>query len=265
MAFRLSYKLVGFCLALALCGCSPYLYVPNPTNVPLPYSKNEIKASGSLSSAGLCFQGSYALTNKIVLSGTYIGLNGNPDSTNLRGINQFGAIGIGYYKTWKGFRFEALGGFGIGNSYVNCNVKNPSFGVSGGQTGYSVNNNYSSSTIQLDGGIFGKYIEAGISLKLNYLGMYNEWYYIYDLSNDGKTIFDEQSLQLPSNVFLFEPAYFFSVGLKHVKFILSTGASIVLGPQSKYWNDKNLNEGGFLSEGIIIDLFRESKEKKVLK
>ncbi len=252
MTFRLSYRLVGFCIALVLCGCTQYLFIPNPSNIPLPSGKNEIKARTGISSGGLYFQGSYAPTNHIVIMGSYTSMFGAPDSTNGLTNNQFETIVGGYYKTFKTTRFEILGGYGIGHSWANYRIHTYFLGTKQ-VNGFDVNNNYKSFSIQADCGKFYKNFEGGLSFKLHPRGLKKPHFNSYTYVEPNHRDYSQLNYSLPTQALFAEPSIFLSAGSKFLKFQTIVGWSFPIGSQAETLSE--VNYGAIVSGGITLSLF----------
>jgi hypothetical protein len=100
-------------ILVVFASCSP-LYVPNTRNVPLFREQGEAQISTYLTSAGLDFQGAYALTDHVAAIGSYSWgsvKRTNPDYTRK---NSYGEIGLGYYDRSRSARYEVFAGYGIG-------------------------------------------------------------------------------------------------------------------------------------------------------
>ena len=250
MAFRLSYKVVGFCIALALAGCSPYIYYPNAPNISLPYTKHDLKLGGGIGTDGLSFQGSYAIDSHVVILANYAG--GDLKS------NYFGEVACGYYYPIEGWaRFDVLGGFGIGKVSDNeLRTIGFSFENYPPQIHYQINNNFKRAMLQADLGFFNKNVEGGFSVKLTSVYMSNAFYEI-DTVNHWTGPSKSHFTQIPYQSFFFEPAMFFNVGFKHIKLHFCYGGSTPIGVQAHFWSTSKLSFGYFFTEGIFIDLFQK--------
>jgi len=117
--------------------CTPTLYVDNTLNTPLPAKKGDFKASygtigpSSYEGTTLEFQGSYALTDKVAVSGNVLTMDWTKNNEVLSGRHRLIELGAGRYFTFwnneRGFpmgRAEVMGGIGLGNGFDNNIVPN---------------------------------------------------------------------------------------------------------------------------------------------
>src|ERR1017187_6703670 len=144
-----------------LTACSPNIYIPNATNIPLPNNKDELKVGGGMSSAGVYFEGSYALDSHIVVMAEYAGISTTDTDATYFKYN-FGEIGGGYYSHIGGHgRFEFLGGFGIGNLNTNLYYHPDLFTLFGSPRieHFIIRNNFERLSIQADIAISSKYAD----------------------------------------------------------------------------------------------------------
>ena len=240
-----------------LTACTPNIYIPNATNIPLPNNKNELKVGGGYSEAGYYFEGSYALDSHIVIMADGAGQY-TPDTNGAFSQNIFGEIGGGYYShIGKYGRFEFIGAYGMGNVAANQFLIPFYLGGSKSLRRYIVNNNYNRITLQGDIAFSSKYAELGLSAKLSYLNMPGVYYHKQDLDTKSYAVLDDSSLNISQNEFFFEPCYFINLGIKNVKIHLCVGWSFLIGPDVHFWDLHQLYAGGFAATGITVDLFRK--------
>jgi len=89
----------SFILAiLFLASCTPIYYAPNSANVPLFSKKNEIAASANFMDNGVDWQGAYAITNNILVSGNAAFFKKEEDTLSPWGRGKFLELGGGYYR-----------------------------------------------------------------------------------------------------------------------------------------------------------------------
>ena len=240
---------LGICIAFVLWSCTPIIYYPNAPNIPLPGNKNELKAGVGIGLTSKYFEGSYAIDSHLVVLANYYG-------TDLK-RNYFGEIGSGYYYSdYNGFKYDLVGGLGIGK--VSDNIFNDEVSWSGktDKYHYKLNNDYKRIMIQGDMGFFYKYLESGFSVKAYSIYMGNTHYELDTLYSYSKSWVSHYTY-IPFQSYFFEPALFLNIGFKHVKLHLCAGVSLPFGNSAPFWNRTNLNLDAFESGGIFIDLFQK--------
>lgn len=97
--------------------CSP-LYVPNTRNVPLFKEGGEFQATVLGTTAGGDAQLAYAFSDHVAAIGSYSfgsRKETNPgDDTEFKRKNNYGEIGLGYFKAKRNSRLEIFAGYGTG-------------------------------------------------------------------------------------------------------------------------------------------------------
>jgi hypothetical protein len=241
-----------------LTACSPNIYIPSPTNIPLPGNKSELKIGGSLGTAGLNFEGSYAIDTHIVILADYA-FNNSTDS-NTYSNNNYGEIGGGYYTKFDEHgRFELLGTVGLGS--VSANQFYKGFNIGGPPPLYRYivsNENYNKFSLQGDIGMTRKIIEIGFSAKFSFISMPNITYHKQDVGYyGGYHVYSDTSLSIANNEFFFEPCYYINLGIKNVKLHFCEGLSFPMSSNNELWLFNNLDTRFFVAFGLTIDLFRK--------
>jgi len=248
-------------LTVVFLGCTPSLYLPNATNIPLPDNKYELKVGGGLSSAGGYFEGSYAIDSHIVLMANFAKYAVKDSNTFSK--DWIGELAGGYYShIGKHGRFEILGGYGIGNSSSNEYYYPPGTNFFNFYTKppfdrFITNTNFGRFIIQSDIGASAKYGEIGLSAKMSFLFMQKPSFEKQNIGSPNNMVTADTLFLMPSTEAFFEPSIFLNFGLKNVKFHFNLGLSLILGPDKNFWEQHSLYPGAFFAEGITVYLFRK--------
>lgn len=232
---RFSFSLFGtFILVLLFSGCAP-VYVSNTTNAPLFGEKGTLMVSALGGTNGYDLQFAHAPTKHFVViaNGSYQSKTADSNSIKDYHNHYFGEVGGGYYtKLGERGRFEIIGGYGIGQSEsgYDYNFFEP----------YSklVKGYYERYFIQADiGNTSGNNVmTSGVSIKGSYVNFYKF---------ASETIVSKEA---QSN-FYFEPAVFFRVGWKYVKFQFEFAGSILASENPAFNNQPFL-----ISAGLVFNI-----------
>lgn len=218
-------------LAITLYSCVP-AYTPNMVNTPLFSSQNEAQLALGTGTSGVDLQTGYAPTDHIgvIVNGSFANRS---DSINFH-KHSFVEFGGGYYSAMgKHGRFEALGGYGLGN--VDARFKNGIFDS-------RVKTTYTRIFIQPSIGTISDVFEISFTPRLVFVKV--------------KSPLDTLNT-FPTDPF-FEPTITMKLGWKYIKFVTQFGLSFPLTPYTYYVNEPFLFSIGLI--GKIPGKKKESNE-----
>ena len=198
------------------------IYVPSGPNVPLMSEGDELQVGMSVGSNGYGAQLAYSPYYHWAITAngsTYSISNGGSFSTNVIFRHMYGEVGTGYYtRLSKYMRFEALAGFGSGNSGHPIDDKNL----------------YRKFYFQPSIVVSSPYVDFGFTPRLSWVNHY------LTKSNDVPAKFDE------SAVFM-EPTLTARLGYEQLKLQVQGGLAFALGDSPFTYRNSFLTVGFHLT------------------
>jgi hypothetical protein len=244
-------------LAVLLCSCTHYYYVPNIQNVPLLREKDEFHFSGSYAEGdeSRCFeaQTAYSVSKNIGLMANYMHAWGGEVSDNNYGRGHYIEGAIGYFKPIEDYGvFEIYGGFG--SSKQHHEITSPTYDPIAGITHTIYNGNtdvsFTKLFIQPSFGVTFNFIDLAVSTRF-YSVSYNK-IKNHIVGNSDEYNFPT-NLSGKSHLFL-EPAVTARLGWKNLKFQSQLSYAWYLS-NSSFW----FHEEWHFSVGLYLTIANRMK------
>lgn len=227
-----------FIAFLLLQSCSPFLYIPSPSNTPLLQEKNEIKANLNWKSQQI----GYALTDHIGLIASNKFQNrssGNDTSFYTRHGGYLTEIGAGYFGQLNEHTIhEYFAGVGYGRTTFEGDYSD-AISSTGPQI-HSYQFNTLKFFVQPEVGWVNEYFETGISSRFTFLKPMN--LETQKMSSNKKAFYGLDSLTMKTWVY-WEPSVTLRGGYKYVKFQFQPLLSLKLNRNTLYYWPFNFNFG----------------------
>ena len=223
---------------LSLSSCAPYIYTPKPQCAPFFGNRGEALASAETGTSSANFQGAYAATNHVFIAGnTSFSLPDNASNINFFRMLEFSG---GYYtmldSTNNTFRFEIQGGYGFG--YRSGSGSVPSdwfFFIPLGSNYYAMNTHYNYTFVQPAISWLNKNFELGFSCRFTYMEFPGFYYELIASGHNGLSSIEVMNQWGPE--YFLQPALYWAIGGKHIKFISQFGLSLPLLTSGVIYNN----------------------------
>jgi hypothetical protein len=254
MPVKYGWKIWCICLALCCSAWTPYIYLPNTLNMPLPEHKNDLKTVFNAGTDRMFVQASYALDSHVVVLADYT-LHHNNINLNNYSYN----VGGGYFsKLTPRYRFEILTGFGEGAG----NVEMDQYILLGEfrrfSDRYFARSDYSRFYLQGDIAREFPKVELGFGVRISNLflnGNYkvNRTFRFPFVPSDSTATIENTNFDR-SSILLMEPGFSLTAGAHHLRFNFNIGGSFALSPYGIYKTHSDLFEYFYMSLGLAVRL-----------
>jgi len=252
-------------LFAVLSSCSPYLYSPEPLNMPLPDHKDEVKANIYYGSNGGGLQGSYAIDSNFVLIGDFAFVaqkpanDGIPDPDPEHINNLHLSFGGGYFSSFGNHgRFEILAGGGFGNANAHAIDADRTLTFDDFSRMIDIRANYMHLFGQVDIGSMGQNAEIAFGLRARSLFLtYGKYQVTTDAFFGPTDPLPSLSQNLSGEVVFAEPCLRAGVGFEKVRLNLSMGYSFRVFGHDIPSSFGTMYQPFFISTGISVNLFAD--------
>jgi len=232
-------KILILFLAVFLCNCAHYYYVPDVQNVPLFREKNELHLAGyyggGMYSNSAEVQASYSLPYNIGIMANYMHGGGGNVSQNDYGKGNYFEGALGYYKPFEKLNgvFEIYGGIGGGKQHHEYSSRYFDQWEYYYQYDGSSDLSFSKLFIQPSYGLTFDMFDVAMSTDLCRLS--------YSNINNNITApaeFNKVNSLSDKNHYFIEPALTLRGGWKYIKFQFQASYTGYLGPHEYYFYEE---------------------------